>query len=69
MLSFWMTTLDLSCDSSVLGRCVCNDIKKFLQFQLPVNVAALIINFVTAVSLGWNHRSNFENPENKFQLG
>ncbi|KAK3418388.1 hypothetical protein EUGRSUZ_H04346 [Eucalyptus grandis] len=34
------------------GRCVYNNIQKFIQFQLTVNVAALIINFVAAVSSG-----------------
>ncbi|PRQ36170.1 putative calcium-transporting ATPase [Rosa chinensis] len=34
------------------GRCVCNNIQKFIQFQLTVNVAALVINFVAEVSAG-----------------
>lgn len=34
------------------GRCVYANIQKFIQFQLTVNVAALVINFVTAVSSG-----------------
>ncbi|KAG6647260.1 hypothetical protein CIPAW_07G066500 [Carya illinoinensis] len=34
------------------GRCVYNNIQKFLQFQLTVNAAALVINFVAAVSSG-----------------
>ncbi|KAJ9700479.1 hypothetical protein PVL29_006004 [Vitis rotundifolia] len=34
------------------GRCVYNNIQKFIQFQLTVNVAALAINFVAAVSAG-----------------
>ncbi|KAL3724818.1 hypothetical protein ACJRO7_029911 [Eucalyptus globulus] len=34
------------------GRCVYTNIQKFIQFQLTVNVAALIINFVAAVSSG-----------------
>lgn len=34
------------------GRCVYNNIQKFIQFQLTVNVAALAINFVAAVSSG-----------------
>ncbi|KAI5679743.1 hypothetical protein M9H77_00970 [Catharanthus roseus] len=34
------------------GRCVYNNIQKFIQFQLTVNVAALIINFVAAISSG-----------------
>ncbi|GAY44634.1 hypothetical protein CUMW_083410 [Citrus unshiu] len=34
------------------GRCVYNNIQKFLQFQLTVNVAALVINFGAAVSSG-----------------
>ncbi|XP_062168886.1 putative calcium-transporting ATPase 13, plasma membrane-type [Alnus glutinosa] len=34
------------------GRCVYNNIQKFIQFQLTVNVAALVINFVAAVSTG-----------------
>jgi Ca2+-transporting ATPase len=33
-------------------RCVYNNIQKFIQFQLTVNVAALVINFVSAVSAG-----------------
>ncbi|XP_027172385.1 putative calcium-transporting ATPase 13, plasma membrane-type [Coffea eugenioides] len=34
------------------GRCVYNNIQKFIQFQLTVNVAALVINFVAAFSAG-----------------
>ncbi|PIN12745.1 Calcium transporting ATPase [Handroanthus impetiginosus] len=34
------------------GRCVYNNIQKFIQFQLTVNVAALAIIFVAAVSVG-----------------
>ncbi|KAG9455391.1 hypothetical protein H6P81_008295 [Aristolochia fimbriata] len=34
------------------GRCVFNNIQKFIQFQLTVNVAALVINFIAAVSSG-----------------
>ncbi|GMP56288.1 hypothetical protein CsSME_00020836 [Camellia sinensis var. sinensis] len=34
------------------GRCVYNNIQKFIQFQLTVNVTALVINFVAAVSAG-----------------
>ncbi|KAJ3673868.1 hypothetical protein LUZ60_005860 [Juncus effusus] len=34
------------------GRCVYNNIQKFIQFQLTVNVAALVINFVSAVTSG-----------------
>ncbi|KAM1874304.1 hypothetical protein ACFX13_008044 [Malus domestica] len=34
------------------GRCVYNNIQKFIQFQLTVNVAALVINFIAAVSSG-----------------
>lgn len=34
------------------GRCVYNNIQKFIQFQLTVNVAALVINFISAVSAG-----------------
>ncbi|XP_074322157.1 calcium-transporting ATPase 12, plasma membrane-type-like [Apium graveolens] len=34
------------------GRCVYKNIQKFIQFQLTVNVAALVINFVAAVSTG-----------------
>ncbi|CAI9107037.1 OLC1v1006308C1 [Oldenlandia corymbosa var. corymbosa] len=34
------------------GRCVYNNIQKFIQFQLTVNVAALVINLVAAISSG-----------------
>ncbi|CAN6293557.1 unnamed protein product [Urochloa humidicola] len=34
------------------GRCVFNNIQKFIQFQLTVNVAALVINFVSALTSG-----------------
>ncbi|KAJ9696035.1 hypothetical protein PVL29_008343 [Vitis rotundifolia] len=34
------------------GRFVYNNIQKFIQFQLTVNVAALVINFISAVSAG-----------------
>ncbi|KAJ6771667.1 CATION TRANSPORTING ATPASE [Salix koriyanagi] len=36
------------------GRCVYNNIQKFIQFQLTVSVAALVINFVAAVSAVFN---------------
>ncbi|XP_048140514.1 putative calcium-transporting ATPase 13, plasma membrane-type [Rhodamnia argentea] len=32
------------------GRCVYTNIQKFIQFQLTVNIAALVINFVATVS-------------------
>ncbi|XP_057505542.1 putative calcium-transporting ATPase 13, plasma membrane-type [Actinidia eriantha] len=31
------------------GRCVYNNIQKFIQFQLTINVSALVVNFVSAV--------------------
>ncbi|KAH1083406.1 hypothetical protein J1N35_023167 [Gossypium stocksii] len=34
------------------GRCVFNNIQKFIQFQLIVNIAALVINFIAAISSG-----------------
>ncbi|XP_077246453.1 calcium-transporting ATPase 12, plasma membrane-type-like [Tasmannia lanceolata] len=34
------------------GRCVFNNIQKFIQFQLTVNVAALVINFIAAIFSG-----------------
>ncbi|KAG9131991.1 hypothetical protein Leryth_017196 [Lithospermum erythrorhizon] len=34
------------------GRCVYTNIQKFIQFQLTVNVAALVINVVAAISAG-----------------
>lgn len=34
------------------GRCVNNNIQKFIQFQLTVNVAVLVINFVAVISSG-----------------
>lgn len=34
------------------GRCVYTNIQKFIQFQLTVNIAALVINFIAAVSSG-----------------
>ncbi|GJV09971.1 putative calcium-transporting ATPase 13, plasma membrane-type protein [Tanacetum coccineum] len=34
------------------GRCVQNNIQKFIQFQLTANVVALVINFVKAASAG-----------------
>lgn len=45
---------DFSSVATVLlwGRCVYNNIQKFIQFQLTVNVAALVINFIAAVSSG-----------------
>ncbi|KAF2298472.1 hypothetical protein GH714_023698 [Hevea brasiliensis] len=36
------------------GRCVYNNIQKFIQFQLTVNIAALVINFVAAISSVFN---------------
>ncbi|KAK2647117.1 hypothetical protein Ddye_022312 [Dipteronia dyeriana] len=43
------------------GRCVYTIIQIFIQFQLTVNIAALVINFVAAVSAG-------EVPLSAFQL-
>ncbi|KAM0028395.1 putative P-type Ca(2+) transporter [Helianthus debilis subsp. tardiflorus] len=45
---------DIASISTVLmwGRCVYNNIQKFIQFQLTVNVAALVINFIAAVTSG-----------------
>ncbi|KAF5784785.1 putative P-type Ca(2+) transporter [Helianthus annuus] len=45
---------DIATISTVLmwGRCVYNNIQKFIQFQLTVNVAALVINFIAAVTSG-----------------
>ncbi|KAM7527232.1 hypothetical protein LguiB_030642 [Lonicera macranthoides] len=45
---------DFSSVATILrwGRCVYNNIQKFIQFQLTVNVAALVINFIAAVSAG-----------------
>ncbi|KAI3937315.1 hypothetical protein MKW98_001886 [Papaver atlanticum] len=34
------------------GRCVYTNIQKFIQFQLTVNIAALVINFTAAASAG-----------------
>lgn len=34
------------------GRCVNDAVRKFLQFQLSVNVAAVLITFITAVASG-----------------
>ncbi|CAH2080666.1 unnamed protein product [Thlaspi arvense] len=34
------------------GRCVYNSIQKFVQFQLTVNVAALVINLIAACTAG-----------------
>ncbi|KAF7116590.1 hypothetical protein RHSIM_RhsimUnG0023400 [Rhododendron simsii] len=36
----------------MLGRCVYTNIQKFIQVQLTVNVAALVINFVAVISAG-----------------
>ncbi|GJW49705.1 Dullard phosphatase domain containing protein, eukaryotic [Tanacetum coccineum] len=45
---------DIASVSTILmwGRCVHNNIQKFIQFQLMVNVAALVINFIAAVTSG-----------------
>ncbi len=43
------------------GRCVFSNIRKFLQFQLTINLVALIVAFVAAVSTG-------ETPLNVLQL-
>ncbi|KAI3937314.1 hypothetical protein MKW98_001885 [Papaver atlanticum] len=34
------------------GRCVYTNIQKFIQFQLTVNIAELVINFIAAASAG-----------------
>jgi len=36
--------------SVLWGRCVFDNIRKFIQFQLTVNAAALVIAFVSAVT-------------------
>uniref|UniRef100_M1DIH0 P-type Ca(2+) transporter n=1 Tax=Solanum tuberosum TaxID=4113 RepID=M1DIH0_SOLTU len=47
-----MITGDNVFTAKAIARCVYNNIQKFIQFQLTVNVAALVINFVAAVSSG-----------------
>jgi P-type Ca2+ transporter type 2C len=37
------------------GRAVYINIQKFVQFQLTVNIVALVINFVSACITGWGH--------------
>jgi Ca2+-transporting ATPase len=32
------------------GRCVNDSVKKFLQFQISVNITAVVITFISAVS-------------------
>jgi Ca2+-transporting ATPase len=32
------------------GRCVNDAVRKFLQFQLSINITAVVITFVTAVA-------------------
>lgn len=32
------------------GRCVNDSVKKFLQFQISVNITAVIVTFVTAIA-------------------
>lgn len=32
------------------GRCVNDAVRKFLQFQLSVNIVAVVVTFVTAVA-------------------
>lgn len=34
----------------IWGRCVNDSVKKFLQFQLSVNVCAVLVTFVSAVA-------------------
>jgi Ca2+-transporting ATPase len=47
--------------SVMWGRCVFSNIRKFLQFQLTINLVALIVAFVAAVSTG-------QTPLNVLQL-
>ena len=47
--------------SCMWGRCVFSNIRKFLQFQLTINLVALIVAFVAAVSTG-------QTPLNVLQL-
>jgi Ca2+-transporting ATPase len=42
------------------GRCVHNNIQKFIQFQLTMNVAALVINLISACSSGVLSLSAFQ---------
>jgi len=42
------------------GRCVYNNIQKFIQFQLTMNVAALVINLISACSSGVLSLSAFQ---------
>jgi magnesium-transporting ATPase (P-type) len=47
----WNITLQSSIVKSVLwGRSVYDNIRKFLQFQLTVNVVALVVSFTGAVT-------------------
>ena len=43
---------DIALTGGRAGRSVYANIQKFIQFQLTVNVAALVINVVAAVSSG-----------------
>ncbi|OEL13270.1 Calcium-transporting ATPase 12, plasma membrane-type [Dichanthelium oligosanthes] len=47
-----MNNFDTVVTATLWGRCVFNNIQKFIQFQLTGNVAALIINFVSALTSG-----------------
>lgn len=45
------------------GRAVYINIQKFVQFQLTVNVVALMVNFVSACIIGmWFHEAKFSDP-------
>jgi Ca2+-transporting ATPase len=42
----------------VWGRCIYDAIRKFLQFQLTVNVSAVVITFVTAFTTTVGGKNN-----------
>jgi Ca2+-transporting ATPase len=44
------------------GRSVYTNIQKFVQFQLTVNIVALVINFFSACVTGMLYFSNFQKP-------
>ena len=51
------------------GRSVYINIQKFVQFQLTVNVVALMVNFISASFTGIKNLTNFVQKVDKISSG
>ncbi|CAN6548058.1 unnamed protein product [Malus baccata var. baccata] len=51
------------------GRCVYNNIQKFIQFQLTINIAAIGINFIAPISAAIAKEKPTKEPMEKPLVG